>query len=162
MQIEKVLIQNASLLIPINEEMYLVGHVVGSFVAWPQSLVLMDGGQQPRKMLQKGEKKKRPGKQVSQEHEPSLASSNSIVIQQSNEASIVPTSLSRLLTIVMEKDDSFILAVFADLSLYGLSSHEIIVAKEDVEFMTNFKNITTARISLYIRYNVGENGFLWT
>ena len=64
--------------------------------------------------------------------------------QQLEEAFTVSESLSRLLTIVKEKDDSFILSVSADQSVFGLPSHEIIVAKEDLDFMTNFDNITTA------------------
>ena len=57
-QIEKVLIPNASLPISIIEEMYFVGHVIGSFVACPMCLVVMDGDQQPKKMLQRKKKKK--------------------------------------------------------------------------------------------------------
>ena len=60
-QLENVIILNISLPILINEEIYLVGHVVGSFVAWLQSLVLIDGDQQqPRKYASK--KRKRAGK----------------------------------------------------------------------------------------------------
>ena len=45
----------------INEEMYLVEHMVRLFVTWPQSLVLMDGDQQkPRKYTPK--KRKKAGK----------------------------------------------------------------------------------------------------
>ena len=154
--------------------MYLVGHVVGSFVAWPMSLVLMDSDQQPRKYASKKKKKmgRGAGKRVSepktpqtqpQEHEHSLASSSFTIMlsQQPDKASTIPTSLSRLLTGVMEKDNLFILSISTDLSLYGLLSHEIIVVKEDVELMTNFYNITTACISLYIRYNIISFYFLF-
>ena len=56
---EKVIIPNASLPIPINEEMHLVRLMVGLFVAWPQSLVLMDDDQQQpmRKLAPKKRKK---------------------------------------------------------------------------------------------------------
>ena len=57
-QIEKVLIPNVSLHIPINKEIYFIGHVVGSFVAWPMCLVVKDGDQQQRKHAPKKEKKK--------------------------------------------------------------------------------------------------------
>ena len=69
-QVEKVIILNASLSIPINEEIYLVGHVVRSFIAWLQSLALMDGDQQQpaRKVAHK--KGKRAGKWGSQPKSP--------------------------------------------------------------------------------------------
>ena len=51
--------------------------------------------------------------------------------QQPDEASIVVESLSRY---------SFILVVFANQFVFSLPSHEIIVAKEDVDFMMNFDN----------------------
>ena len=81
--------------------------------------------------------------------------------QQSDEASIVLKSLSRLLSVVKEKDKSFILSVFVDQFMFCLPSHEIIVAKKDVEFMANFDNIMTACISLYIKYNIISFYFLF-
>ena len=62
--IDKVLIPDALLLIPINEEMYLVGHITSTFFAWPMCLVVMDGDQQPKKYAPK--KKKGTGKGTSQ------------------------------------------------------------------------------------------------
>ena len=136
----------------------------------------MDGDQQLRKYAPKKKnkktKKQRAGKRVSQpkapwtqpqEHELSLASSSSTIMpsQYPNEASTVPASLSRLLIVVMENDDLFILSVSANLSVFGLPSHEIIVAKEDVEFMMNFNNIRVACLSLYIRYNIISFYFLF-
>ena len=102
----------------------------------------MDGDQQQQRKLAP-KKRKRVGKRGSQpkapwtqpqEHEPSLALSSSTVMpsQQPNGASTVPASLSRLLTVVMEKDDSFIFSVSANQSMFGLPSHKIIVAKERV------------------------------
>ena len=64
--------------------------------------------------------------------------------QQPDETSTIPENLSSLLSIVKEKDDSFILLVYADQSVFGLPSYEIIVTKENVEFITNFNNIMTA------------------
>ena len=56
-QIEKVIIPNAPLPIPINKEMYLVGHVVGSFVTWPQPLVLWTVINNHENMLLRKEKR---------------------------------------------------------------------------------------------------------
>ena len=81
--------------------------------------------------------------------------------QQPDEVSTVPKSLSRLLLVVKEKDDSFILVVSTDQFVFGLPSYEIIVAKEDIEFMTNFDNIMTTRILLYIKYNIISFYFLF-
>ena len=50
----------------------------------------------------------------------------------------------------MDKDDSFILVVSVDQFVFGLPSHEIIVAKEDVEFMPNFDNIYNGYLHIII------------
>ena len=50
--------------------------------------------------------------------------------QQLDEESTIPESLSRFLSVVKENDDSFILVVSVDQSMFGLPSHEIIVAKK--------------------------------
>ena len=82
--------------------------------------------------------------------------------QQSDKFSTVPKSLSRLLSVIKENDDSFTLVVSTDQYVFGLPSHEIIVAKEDIEFMMNFDNITATCISLYMRYNIISFYFLFS